>query len=196
TTLLEAAPKILRALGTTSNWDFGALWLFNEETGVLGCHSIWSRNPGRNSALDRISLARAVYASGKPLWVADILETVAFAGSAAETGLHGACAFLIGGLGQACGVMEFFSSRILAPDEELTEMYSDIGVRIGNYEQGKRAERALRISEERYRQLFENVLTGLYLATPDGRVLIANPALIRMLGFSSLKEAADRDFGG
>src|SRR5256885_16353139 len=30
----------------------------------------------------------------------------------------------------------------------------------------------------------------IYLASPDGEVLIANPALVRMLGFSSFEEAA------
>lgn len=45
----------------------------------------------------------------------------------------------------------------------------------------KRAERALRQSEQRYRSLFENVLEGVYQSTPDGRILAANPMLLKML---------------
>ena len=36
---------------------------------------------------------------------------------------------------------------------------------------------------DRYRSLFENIPIGLYITTPDGRILDANPSLIRMLGY-------------
>ena len=47
----------------------------------------------------------------------------------------------------------------------------------------KRAENALRESEERYTRLFNRVPVGLYRTTPEGRALDANPALVKMLGF-------------
>jgi PAS domain S-box-containing protein len=54
--------------------------------------------------------------------------------------------------------------------------------------QRTQAEVALRASEERYRQLFEDVPIGIYRTTPDGRTLLANPAFVQMLGFASLEE--------
>jgi PAS domain S-box-containing protein len=42
--------------------------------------------------------------------------------------------------------------------------------------------------ERRYRELFENIPDGVYESGPDGRILAANPALVRMLGFSSEDE--------
>jgi PAS domain S-box-containing protein len=48
----------------------------------------------------------------------------------------------------------------------------------------RRAEGALRESEERYRSLFERVPLGLYRTTPEGRILDANPALLEMLGYA------------
>ncbi|HSE84444.1 MAG TPA: PAS domain S-box protein, partial [Thermodesulfobacteriota bacterium] len=57
----------------------------------------------------------------------------------------------------------------------------------------KRVEGALRESEENYRHLFENVPTGIYRTTPDGRILMANTTLIRMLGYSSFDELASRN---
>jgi PAS domain S-box-containing protein len=54
------------------------------------------------------------------------------------------------------------------------------------------AEQSLRESEERFRGVFEHTMLGLYRTTPDGRVLMANPALVRMLGFSSFEELAQR----
>jgi PAS domain S-box-containing protein len=57
----------------------------------------------------------------------------------------------------------------------------------------KRAEENLRESEERFREIFENTTVGMYRTTPDGRVLMANPALVRMLGYTSVEELAQRN---
>ncbi|MEI7989255.1 MAG: PAS domain S-box protein, partial [Chloroflexota bacterium] len=57
----------------------------------------------------------------------------------------------------------------------------------------KRSELALQESEERYRNLYENSTVGLYRTTPDGRITLANPALIEMLGFSSFEEFSSRN---
>ena len=57
----------------------------------------------------------------------------------------------------------------------------------------RRAEAAVRQSEERFRSLFENATVGIYRTTPDGRVLAANPALVRLLGYSSFDELAHRN---
>jgi len=61
-------------------------------------------------------------------------------------------------------------------------------VAIRDITQRKEAERALRDSEGRYRGLFENVVDGVYQTSVDGELISANPALVKMLGFSSLKE--------
>ena len=57
----------------------------------------------------------------------------------------------------------------------------------------KRAEAELRESEERFRNVFENATIGIYRTTPDGHILLANPALIQMLGYSSPEELAARN---
>ena len=46
-------------------------------------------------------------------------------------------------------------------------------------------EQSLHATEERYSELFNSVLTGIYRTTPQGEVLIANPALIRMVGYDA-----------
>jgi PAS domain S-box-containing protein len=52
-------------------------------------------------------------------------------------------------------------------------------------EEKQQAEEALRVSEARYRSLFDGVPTGLYRTTPEGKILDANPALVEMLGLES-----------
>lgn len=54
-------------------------------------------------------------------------------------------------------------------------------------------ERKLRQNEERFRTLYENTTIGLYRTTPDGTILMANPALVSMLGFDSLEDLASRN---
>lgn len=53
----------------------------------------------------------------------------------------------------------------------------------------KKAEDRLHDSEERYRQFFENDLTGDYISTPDGKLLECNPAFLKIFGFASREEA-------
>jgi PAS domain S-box-containing protein len=57
----------------------------------------------------------------------------------------------------------------------------------------KEAEEALKESEQRFRTLFENVPVGVYNTAPDGRIMAANPTLVKMLGYSSFEELAKRD---
>lgn len=50
------------------------------------------------------------------------------------------------------------------------------------------AEKALRRSEMQYRALFDNILNGIYRSGPDGVLLAANAALVKMLGYESREE--------
>jgi PAS domain S-box-containing protein len=43
----------------------------------------------------------------------------------------------------------------------------------------------LQHSEREYRSLFENALEGIFRVGPDGRFISANPALVRLLGYTS-----------
>jgi len=49
----------------------------------------------------------------------------------------------------------------------------------------KMIERQLRESEELFRNVFDQAVIGIYRTTPEGRFLMANPALVRMLGYAN-----------
>lgn len=49
----------------------------------------------------------------------------------------------------------------------------------------RKAERALRASENKFRSFVENVFDGVYQSTPEGRLLMVNSAMVRMLGYDS-----------
>ena len=59
----------------------------------------------------------------------------------------------------------------------------------------KKAEKALKLSEAKFRTLFENVPAGVYQTSPDGKIITANPMLVRMLGYDSLRELLTIDVG-
>ncbi len=75
---------------------------------------------------------------------------------------------------------------------------NDIARNIGsmrNISRRKKIEEALRLSEERYRTLVDNIPVAINRTTPppDGRYLMVNPAFVRMFGFTSAEEALASD---
>jgi PAS domain S-box-containing protein len=52
----------------------------------------------------------------------------------------------------------------------------------------KRAEEELKLSEKKYRSIFENAVEGIYQTTPGGRYIAVNPALARMMGYDTSEE--------
>jgi PAS domain S-box-containing protein len=52
----------------------------------------------------------------------------------------------------------------------------------------KRIESALKESEEKYRNIFEHAIEGIFQTSLDGKVLSANPAFARILGYRSPAE--------
>ena len=61
----------------------------------------------------------------------------------------------------------------------------------------RKAEEALRTSEAKYRDIFENAIEGIYQATTEGRFITANAAFARMAGYDSPEELIEsiKDIG-
>ncbi|EFH89594.1 hybrid sensor histidine kinase/response regulator [Ktedonobacter racemifer] len=49
----------------------------------------------------------------------------------------------------------------------------------------------LQLSEELYREIFEQGLTGVFAVTPEGKLLTCNPAFARIFGFASVEQALE-----
>ncbi len=61
-------------------------------------------------------------------------------------------------------------------------------VMVNDVTQRLAAERAMHAAEAKYRNLFENVIVGVFQTTPGGRYLAVNPALAQMYGYASAED--------
>ena len=82
-----------------------------------------------------------------------------------------------------------FTSSVWRSNDEILG-YHDI---IRDITERTKMEKALRESEELFRNIFENTVIGLYRTTPSGQILMANPTLVHMLGYTSFEELAQRN---
>ncbi|MEC9489394.1 MAG: PAS domain S-box protein [Halanaerobiales bacterium] len=103
--------------------------------------------------------------------------------------------FLLRALGKPWGIFSFCTAEENHFDQMeidlLKELTGDISLgieKIINEQRRQESERKLKISEKRYRQLFENSPVGIFKTTSDGRVQMINPHLAKILGFDSVEE--------
>jgi diguanylate cyclase (GGDEF)-like protein/PAS domain S-box-containing protein len=90
--------------------------------------------------------------------------------------------------GQVVGTLAVYRRQPGIPfsrDHELMMRMAQIaGIAI----ERRAAEDALRNSESKFRGLFESVMEGVYQTSRDGRILVANPAFVKLLGYASAEE--------
>jgi two-component system cell cycle sensor histidine kinase/response regulator CckA len=77
--------------------------------------------------------------------------------------------------------------RLIPVFAEGKEVQSVMGI-ARDITERKLAEKALRQAEEKYRDIVENAVEGIFQTTPEGRFISANPALARIHGFDSPEE--------
>jgi diguanylate cyclase (GGDEF)-like protein/PAS domain S-box-containing protein len=78
-----------------------------------------------------------------------------------------------------------YTGIALARDHELMLRMAQIaGIAIERHS----AEEALRNSEAKFRGLFESMMEGVYKTSRDGRILVANPAFVNLMGYESAEE--------
>src|SRR5579883_3088511 len=154
TTLAEAAPRILAAIGGALEWDWAALWRVEGE--IARCVEVW-RAPGVEAVeLERISRARELAAGdgwvgqlwgrGEPIWVPDLARAgdPVRAEAAVRAGFRAALAFRISRGVDALGAIELLGRQTAAPGPDLLAALTSIGQQIGQFVERERAEEELR----------------------------------------------------
>jgi len=103
------------------------------------------------------------------------------------------------------GLVKYYEKRIVLNDGseievEIANSYVEgeegVVLLLGVYRNAtrrKEAERALTRSEKNFRELFDNSVQGMFQVGSDGKLINANPALLRLLGYSSANELRHTD---
>ena len=169
--LSEAAPRLLRALCQGLEWDAGELWRTDAESGALRCDIRYpapppSPDPGtirpRGSLDPGHTLAERARDSGRPVWdLSGVLAWPLFAGA------------------ELAAVVALYSRLARAETQELADLMTDIGARIGQFVEREVVLRGL----TRLKKAVETVEMGLTITDMNGRILYTNPAEAVMHGY-------------
>ncbi len=135
--LEERAAPILEILAAHLGWQFAAWWTLNNER--LQCLATWADATGKYERFLAATMAQEmqrgiglpgrIWAAGQPVWMSDLIANVNFprAAVALESGLRTGCGFPIIREGRLIAVVEFFTTRTLAPQASVIASLSKVG---------------------------------------------------------------------
>jgi len=137
------------------------------------------------------SCAAAVYLA-RQITVADI-ETDAFWEFRREAARHAALRAawstpIVASDGRVVGTLAVYRGHPGVPSARDHELMSRMAQIAGIAIERRGAEDALRNSEAKFRGLFESMMEGVYQTSRDGRILVANPAFVNLMGYGSAEE--------
>jgi PAS domain S-box-containing protein len=151
------------------------------DPGVVGAATISAREGSPGSSLLRAPSAVVVadYATESRLRTPALLS---------DHGARSGVSVVIGPSDHPHGILGAYSRAARAFTPEEARFVRTVANVLAAARDRHVMEERLRTSEANYRALVEHVSYGLYRSTPDGRLLMANPALAGMLGYDSVDD--------
>ncbi len=191
----KAAPGLLEGLCRTLDWELAEYWEVDAEREAMHFVTSWKR-PGRDTTAFEATAASAAYRRGEGLagrvWEAGAPIAMPDLGgdnspravAAAAVGLHGIVGFPVRSGRRVVGMISLHTWAARDLDDGLVAVMNDVGSQIGEFVERKRAEVALQESEKRMRSVLDNVSDGLATIDPAGIIESANPAVVKLFGYS------------
>jgi PAS domain S-box-containing protein len=188
----------LEQICRSCEWHFGQVWYPDERDAVLHCSAESFFGGPKHAQLRALSL-RTVSARGQGLpgrvwlnkravWMSSRIEDesgLPRLQAARDAGIKAAFAFPVMLGDKVLAVFEFLSDHTRAPERAFLDTVEKLGRILGDSLVRKRSEAALRVSEERWRSVFDNSTVGVALIDRDSlRYLATNAAFQAMLGYS------------
>ena len=189
----DVIPIILKGICETLEWRAGLFWERDEKADKLKCVQTWpgekeaegpisGASPREDSVLTKflktsrnIAMARGeglpgrVWEQKQPVWIEDFTadESLPRVRLAQAAGVHTALGVPILISGKLLGVMEFLSSRLESPHEELLEVLGAAGSQLGQFLERKRAQEQLRQASANLERSNTDLQQFVYVASHD-----------------------------
>jgi PAS domain S-box-containing protein len=194
----DAQPNLLEAIGHALGWHVGAYWEpeLGERT-LLRCVRTWHDESVAAEAFVHASLDTTfepadvlpgrVWLTGEPAWVADVRtrRDLPRAGAAAAAGLRTAFGVPITGANEVLGAMEFFSTELHAPDDQLLATMTSLGSQIGQFVERCRAQHAVNESDARKTAILNAAFDCIITMDGEGRIVEVNAATESTFGYTA-----------
>lgn len=188
---------VLEKICSTTDWVYGEAWLPHPGGKFLERGPLWYSKfdgfgdftvlsegfrfpPGKG-------LPGRVWSSKRPVWIKDVTLDSNFprAQIAAKVGFKAGVAVPILARDEVVAVMAFYMFAARPEDERFIELVSAVAAQLGMIIRRKRAEDALRQSEEHFRTLIENSSDLISILSRDGVMQYISPSHEKILGYKS-----------
>jgi len=193
----EAVPRLLKTIGQNLGWPLAALWTVDPAAEVIRFAGYWS-DPSLdasgfaaasrgNACAPGTGLMGRVWQNAAPVWIPDAPADSSFgrAPAVSRAGLHTALGFPILVGREPWGAIELYAPDVRPLDTDLLKLTAALGSQIGQFIERRRAEDALRATEEKFRVIVENSIDPIFIKDTEGRYRLINPAGARVFGRSA-----------
>ncbi len=190
-----AAYALLRVCGETEGWALGSYWCVDTEQTVLRPLTVWTATMALSGFVEETlrrtftpgeGIPGRAWSHREPVWIRDVALEPHFARAeeASRHGLHGGLFIPVLGGGRLHGVLELFRREPLTERESDEALANALCHQLGRFFDRLRHERAEHTRDLALRRLWDSDLLGLFISDGHGRLLDANPSLLRMLGYT------------
>lgn len=204
--LQETTGRILRGICMTLDWHAGAIWMVDRQTDLLQCVQFWTHPSVNIPGFERFSRETAfrkgeglpgyIWERGEAAWIEDMTAEERFPrrNLASEEGLRSAFGLPILNDGRTVGIAEFFSRRVLEPQEELIDTMKSIGDQLGHYLSERAEAEQLAFQKALLESQSEASIDGILVVSPRGEMIYFNRRFIDVWGIPEevLESRSDR----
>ncbi|MGA7615051.1 MAG: PAS domain S-box protein [Thermoanaerobaculia bacterium] len=192
--LEESSEELLRVICEEIGWIAGEFGV--EDQGTIRILEFSSRSPDLTAAFEDIArkwrfkpgegVTGRVLETRSAVWVPDVQADSGFprALSANQAGIHGGFGVPILFDDRILGSLSFYSDRLEERDDQLLAVMQSLGAQIGQFIQRRRAEAALRDSEELHRLITGAASDAILTIDQSGCIVFANPAAGSLFGYA------------